>query len=298
MSTTEFETRALAMGWIPEEQFKGDKSKWVDAETFVKKGEDFLPIVKAENRKLKSQLDGALGKVAKLEGVVAEATESIKALQQYNTEMNQQRAQEMRKQIMAELKEARQAGDTDREAELDEKLDEVKDAIRTSQSKKTEDDSKGKPNGNAPAQPPAEVKAVFNEWLKDNSWWTTDRRMRAIAVDVTQEMLENGEVSQDMDPRERMDKVGARTKEIMKEMRGEQEDNQRGNGAARVEGARHSGGEGSGGGGNGVKGYAQLPPDAKAACERFSKQFVGENKLYKTVKDWQAKYASDYFANA
>ncbi len=35
MSTNEVETQALAMGWIPEEKFRGDKAKWVDAETYV-----------------------------------------------------------------------------------------------------------------------------------------------------------------------------------------------------------------------------------------------------------------------
>ena len=37
------ETAAREMGWRPKEEFRGEAEKWVDAETFVSRGEHFLP---------------------------------------------------------------------------------------------------------------------------------------------------------------------------------------------------------------------------------------------------------------
>lgn len=46
------EDQARRMGWVPQEEFRGDKSKWTDAETFVKNGLESLPILRENNRRL------------------------------------------------------------------------------------------------------------------------------------------------------------------------------------------------------------------------------------------------------
>jgi len=46
------EERASHMGWKPQEEYKGDSENWTDAEAFVKKGEEELPILRANMRKL------------------------------------------------------------------------------------------------------------------------------------------------------------------------------------------------------------------------------------------------------
>ncbi len=107
MSTTEVETQALAMGWIPEEKFRGDKAKWVDAETYVERGQTYLPFIKAENRKLQEKLEQATGTINQLQDSAKTLSESVEALKKYNSEMNQARVQQLRKDIMAELAEAK-----------------------------------------------------------------------------------------------------------------------------------------------------------------------------------------------
>jgi hypothetical protein len=41
---------AKSMGWVEEENFRGDKSNWVDAEKFVDKGMNDLPILRERLR--------------------------------------------------------------------------------------------------------------------------------------------------------------------------------------------------------------------------------------------------------
>ncbi|HMX93405.1 MAG TPA: hypothetical protein PLY42_18695, partial [Nitrospira sp.] len=52
----DWETEARDLGWRPEEDFKGDKSLWVDAQTFVKRGEEVMPILKSQLKTLKGEL--------------------------------------------------------------------------------------------------------------------------------------------------------------------------------------------------------------------------------------------------
>jgi hypothetical protein len=71
---SDVEQKARDMGWVPKEEFRGSDDRWVDAETFVERGENIMPILKerlgkmettigelrAENQKVK----GSLGKLA------------------------------------------------------------------------------------------------------------------------------------------------------------------------------------------------------------------------------------------
>ena len=38
------EEKASAIGWRPKDQWKGDPDKWVDADAFLKKGDEILPV--------------------------------------------------------------------------------------------------------------------------------------------------------------------------------------------------------------------------------------------------------------
>jgi hypothetical protein len=53
----DFDHEARELGWLPKEEFKGDPSRWTDAETFVRKGDVVMPIIKAENKRLKRKIE-------------------------------------------------------------------------------------------------------------------------------------------------------------------------------------------------------------------------------------------------
>lgn len=62
------ESRARAMGWVPKEDFRGPEDKWRDADEFVKRGEEELPILRERNRDLTrrfSEMEAKLGNVEK-----------------------------------------------------------------------------------------------------------------------------------------------------------------------------------------------------------------------------------------
>jgi hypothetical protein len=50
------EVRARTMGWVPKEEYKGNPDNWRDANEFVRRGEEILPIVQERNRDLTRRL--------------------------------------------------------------------------------------------------------------------------------------------------------------------------------------------------------------------------------------------------
>lgn len=52
----DFEAEAKLQGWTPKEVFKGDASHWIDAEAFVKRGEELAPFLKKKNHILEREL--------------------------------------------------------------------------------------------------------------------------------------------------------------------------------------------------------------------------------------------------
>jgi hypothetical protein len=289
MSTTEIEQTALNMGWIPKDKFRGDESKWVDAEQYVERGQTFLPFIKAENRKLQEKLEQATGTIGKLQAAVTESTTAIEALKKYNSEMNQARVQQLRKDIMAELAEAKRSGDIELEVELQDKLTDTKAALKEAQTTEVKpNQTNGNGNGST-SQIDPEVARQWDVWVRDNGWWNDNEVMRAMAVDMAGKMNASGELKATMTPMERYEAVGKKVIARYEELTGQQA-----RGTSKVESGRTS----DTGGATTGKSFSSLPPEAKAACASFAKDLVGKGKTYAKLEDWQKKYAADYYGIA
>jgi hypothetical protein len=52
----EIEGRAKMQGWVPKDEFKGDPTKWINADEFVKRADHMMPILKSVNKKLEGQV--------------------------------------------------------------------------------------------------------------------------------------------------------------------------------------------------------------------------------------------------
>lgn len=51
----DFEAEARQHGWTPHDDFKGDPNKWVDAETFVKRADEVMPLLKKQTQALRNE---------------------------------------------------------------------------------------------------------------------------------------------------------------------------------------------------------------------------------------------------
>ena len=266
----EVQKDAERLGWIPPSRFKGDPTRFVDADIYIKRGEEVLPIVKEQNKRLHTELDSLKRESQATAHALKAAQDAIAQMEERHTVATQKAVEDARRQVKAQLAAASEAGDHEGVAELTEQL--TKMAVTEPAAAKAP-----APTPEPQFTPPADLV----EWNAENPWFGINKRKTALALAVAQELREQGETSSG---RTFYDKVLA---EVDKELGVQQP---RGD---KVEGARGSdGGNASGGRG---KTYAALPSDARAACDADAKRFVGADKKYKTINDWRARYAEIYF---
>ena len=274
---------ASSLGWSPKEQWRGDPEKWIDADAFVARGHEVMPILQANNRKLQQKLDAVTGQLQQVTTQLSVSQEAIKALKEFNSEATRQQAEDTKKDLIGSLKEAKESGDLETELALTEQLGEINSVIKAAKEDAVEGKPKPKPSGEDKGfVPDAATQASFTAWATDNPWFGTDKRRTRMANVIAGE-LRADPANAGLLHRDFLDKV---TEEVNAEL---------GTGRAamdKVEGSR-GGGSGRTSGG---KSFADLPADAKAACAKYTKQLVGEGRAYKTEVEWQKAYTAKYFA--
>jgi hypothetical protein len=278
--TPDVETEARNLGWVPEDEFKGPKDRWISAEEFVEKGKHVLPILANNNKRLQSELLTRDQKIANLEATVANSEKAIAAMEKHFTAATKARVAEAKKEIVEQIKVARESGDVDAEVALLEQLDSVKSdekAAKAAHAKKEDVPSK-----KDEVQMPADIV----QWTKDNSWYGTDKKL-AKAMDRTcEDLREAGDTSTGAEFLEKAHKMMLKRLEYIKDFE------EREKKVSKVEGGAPGRGGSSG---SSSRSFANLPAEAKKACHDDNDILVGKNKRYKTQKDWEDAYAKMYY---
>lgn len=258
---------ARQLGWVPREEFRGDPARWTDAETFVQRGHEVMPLLRANNTRLLEELTAVRAQLKEMHG-------TVEALQAADAEITKERVAAVKKELMAGIKAAREDGDVETEVALTGELAGLKAA------------EKAPPP--APPQKPADpaVDPAFTAWaaLPENQWFGRDKRRTALAMGIAEE-LRGDRANDRLVGIPFYERVAAEVEATI---------NPRQPPVDRVEGSR--GGSGGSGGAGRARTYASLPADAKAVCDRQAKQFVGKPG-FKDVAAWNAHYVKVYFGD-
>jgi hypothetical protein len=75
----DFEAEARSHGWTPQEEFKGDPARWVDAETFIKRADEVMPLLKKQNAHQKRELEEMKRTIKRLSAAEQRAYENARA---------------------------------------------------------------------------------------------------------------------------------------------------------------------------------------------------------------------------
>lgn len=293
------EQRAREMGWSPKEQWRGNPDHWIDASTFVQRGEQVLPILQANLRQRDAQLATLRQTSQQQAEQLRAANEAIQVLTNISTEQGRTAAKEKRRELLKQQAQARTDGNTDLEIELGEQIADVTAEIQAGQEAAAASTKSGKkPQQQQRQQPPAGDSGnndSQNDPTRDpnyiafrdaNPWFGTDRRKTALATAIGEE-LRADPANANLVGKAFFDRITAEVNKVFAPARP----------ASKVEGAAN------GGGGNNAgeidpasgKSYADLPADAKEACLRQGKALIGEGKAFKTEAEWRKYYVSMYF---
>ena len=275
--TEEIEAKAKDLGWAPKEEFRGDPEKWIDAETYVRRGEELMPLLKATSRKQSEKISVLEGKLSETTTMLAAATEAIEALKETTSKAALDKVREQRVELKEALTIARSDGDIDKELEIQEKLQETTEALKVAEKPKKIEPIPPDPNDFTKTP-------EWKEWVAANPWFGTDKRKTALSLGIADDLRSNGEKAVG---RAFFEKVT----EELNTMLGVKSPRDN---VSKVEGDSRS--SAGGGGGNGSrKSYSDLPPEAKAACESASKRVVGKGRAFESMDAWRKNYVAKYY---
>jgi hypothetical protein len=160
------EEKALAEGWVPQDQWDGDPDQWRPAKEFLDRGELFKKI-EDQNRTIK------------------EFKRALDDMKQHHSKVREVEYQRALKALKEQKKDALESGDADAVIRLDDQIDLVKEEqtkLRTQPQ----------------VQEPAEVNPELSAWIEKNKWYETDRAMKAYADDLGRELALRGREPSDI----------------------------------------------------------------------------------------------------
>lgn len=264
---------AKTMGWVDRDLFKGNPDHWVPAQEFVEKGRQILPIVNAHNEKLRAELNRTNAQVTSVVTALQAANATIAALEETAAADVKEQVEEARKNLKAELEAASREGDHAGVADLTYKLTQLNQAEATAPAKPAKPADHTRP----------ELAPEIKDWYAANQDFTQNRRVVSLAGGIAVELREKGETA-----------TGAAFMDLVKEEAfkalgltpaGKPNKTEAGNGG-------HARGQPQ----LGTKTYADLPAEAKAACDKAGKRLIGANRAHKDESSWRASYVRQYFA--
>lgn len=263
------EQEARTLGWLPKEQFRGDPAKWTDAETFVARGKEIMPILRKNNERLLNEVGAVRTELSAVQTALKEATESLEEFRKYNEETSKRAYERALSDLRAQKAEAIKEGDGEKVVEIEDAMAQLDATAKAPAPKPT-----AAPPAPAVAPPAAAVHPDFKAWEEDNKAWLSEPEKQAYAQSMASYVRATNPTLQG---RAFLDKI---TEAVEKHFGG-------------TPGAKSEGG-GLPPGRSGGRTYADLPADAKAACDRMEARLVGPNRAFKTQAEWRKNYASNY----
>ena len=259
------EKEARLFGWVPKEEFRGSETEWVTAEAFVKRGKEINPILRKNNELLMKKLDDKAKEIDEIKASV----EEFKKFQKEAFERKQAEYQLEIAELKTKKKEAIAEGNGDLVVQLDDRLDELKDAQREAKAEAKETPPPA-------AAPQVQTDPDIADWLGRNAWFGQDMEMTDVSNGLGATVRKQ---FPHLSGRAFLDKLDERiaeyfpTKTALKRAKGSAVD---------------STGNVRAGGSSGKKSYDNLPPEAKAACDKFVKQGLFKTKQeYVDNYDWE-----------
>jgi hypothetical protein len=162
------EQQALVKGWTPKDKFRGDPAKWVDAKTFVERGERFASNLKNENSALKRQLEEFKG--------------TAEAFRRFHDEVVAGKQKEIDEAIKGLKRQVRESeGDRDYET-----ADAAESRIKLLEEQKAKVQQEA---AQVQQTAPQQMDPTLRAWIdEDNQWFEQDGRLRAYSIEVGTEL--------------------------------------------------------------------------------------------------------------
>lgn len=161
------EDRARAMGWKPFDEYRGDPRRWTDYPEFLRKGEEELPILRDQGRRMSERLARVEPEMQALRNTVAEQAQAIRDAVSLARKADQRGYDRARAELLGRQREAVAAADT-------EAYDQVSEELSALEAARAEVEPPEPPP--APPPPPAApaMDPAISAFVASNAGWFND----------------------------------------------------------------------------------------------------------------------------
>lgn len=170
---------ASRKGWQPKSKFKGPADKWVDAATFLERGEKF-------NKNLQEKVAQLESKLAQFQGNAAQFAK----FHEETIAKKQSELDEAIRQLRVQRSQATREGEDEVAVALEDRIEELKAEKQAVGKIEKPEEQEQRPAGPNPND------LVLQEWAEDgNQWWNEEPRMQAYAVSLGESLIKSGETA-------------------------------------------------------------------------------------------------------
>jgi hypothetical protein len=173
----EIEDRARRMGWRPKEEFDRPPSRWVDAQTFLDRGERELPVLRERYRKIDTELATTKQELTTVKQTVLDQKRSMDELLELSRSAEERAYVRAQREFSDRERRAVEAADTAAYEAVQRDRQDLETTRRRAPPMPAQAAS-------APQAPPAAPPAnpVAEAWVADNPWFNTDPVLNQMAI--------------------------------------------------------------------------------------------------------------------
>lgn len=253
----DFEAEARQHGWVPKDEFKGDPSRWTDAETFVKKADEVMPLLR---KKTQAQ-----------DREIADLKKQIRRASEHFSKAEERAYERALADLKAEAEKAVADGDVEAFRKVDKKIDD----LRRETSSKEEDDG--------PTADLDEVADALADFRRANRWYDEDPAVRDYADRLATHKY--ADKAKDMAPADFFAFIGEKVRERFPDLAPAakpQDGNRR---RSAVEGGGTMGRPSRSG-----RSFNDLPPEAQRMADKWIKSgLIKDRDAYVKSYQWDDK---------
>lgn len=179
------EQRAAAMGWKPlpadprnpqPHEYRGDPRKWTDAAEFIAKGEEELPILRDQNRRMSERLVRNEAELTTLRKTQTEQDAAIRHVTELAKRADTRGYERAKAELLQNRRLAVEAGDVEAHDQVQEQLD----ALEAGHAEIAPAAAREEP---PPAAPPGQAPEI-TQFVREHPWFLRDERLKAAMISM------------------------------------------------------------------------------------------------------------------
>lgn len=174
------EARARAMGWKPLAEYRGDPRAWTDWQEFLRKGEEVLPVMRDQNRRMSERIVRNENEIARLNASLEDQKKAVRDAITLARSANDAGYKRAIAELKAERRAAAEAGEADVVDAVQEQIDAMEEERR-----KVAEPAAEEPEPPAETAAPAQPREIV-AFIAANPWFNDTTRQYLREAMVTQ----------------------------------------------------------------------------------------------------------------